>query len=86
MKGSEITVAEYLLIRLKQIEVDHLFGVSDADIVKMNILAGIPRVYELDVDMKPIRFYYPGDAERVRKAMQTSANHVSLKNHREARL
>jgi len=60
-------------------------GVSDADIVEMNIPAGIPRVYELDRDMKPIRHYYPGDAERVRKAMQASANHVSLKNQMEAR-
>lgn len=51
----------------------------------MNIPAGIPLVYELDVDMKPIRHYYPGDAERVRKAMQASANHVSLKNQMEAR-
>ncbi len=42
-------------------------------------------VYELDVDMKPIRHYYPGNAERVRKAMQASANHVSLKNQMEAR-
>jgi len=61
-------------------------GVPDADIVEMNIPAGIPRVYELDRDMKPIRHYYSGDAERVRKAMQASANHVSLKNQMEASL
>ena len=86
MNNPEITVTEYLLISLKQIGLDHLGGVSDADSVEMNIPADIPRVYELDLDMKPIRHCYPGDAERVRKAMQASANHVSLKIHREARL
>jgi len=66
--------------------VKYLDGVSDADIVGMNIPAGIPLVYELDEDMKPIRHYYLGDAERVRTAMQASANHVLLKNQMEARL
>lgn len=61
-------------------------GVPDADIVEMNIPAGIPLVYELDVDMKPIRHCYPGDTERVRKAMQAGANHLPLKNQKETRL
>ncbi|HUW00484.1 MAG TPA: hypothetical protein VMV88_10040 [Gallionella sp.] len=52
----------------------------------MNIPAVNPLVYEPDRDMKPIRDYYPGDAERVRKAMQASAGHVLLKNQMEARL
>jgi len=80
LNSHEITVAEYLLIRLKQIGMDLLFGVPDADIVEMNIPTGIPLVYELDVDMKPIRHYYLGDAERVRTARQASANHLSLKH------
>jgi len=66
--------------------VQYLDGVSDPDIVEMNIPAGIPLVYELDADMKPIRHNYPGDAERVRKAMQASASHVSLKNQMETGL
>jgi 2,3-bisphosphoglycerate-dependent phosphoglycerate mutase len=56
--------------------VKYLDGVSDADIVGMNIPTGIPLVYELDKDMKPIRHYYLGDAERVRTAMPASANHA----------
>jgi phosphoenolpyruvate synthase/pyruvate phosphate dikinase len=52
----------------------------------MNIPTGIPLVYELDEDMKPVRHYYPGDAERVRKVMQASAIQVSLENHMEDRL
>ena len=65
--------------------VKYLDGVSDADIVEMNIPTGIPLVYELDEDMKPVRHYYLGDAERVRKGMQAVASHVSLKYQTEAR-
>ncbi|MDO8767448.1 MAG: 2,3-diphosphoglycerate-dependent phosphoglycerate mutase [Burkholderiaceae bacterium] len=41
--------------------VKHLDGISDADIVGLNIPNGIPLVYELDADLKPIRHYYLGD-------------------------
>jgi 2,3-bisphosphoglycerate-dependent phosphoglycerate mutase len=44
--------------------VKYLDGISDADIVGLNIPNGIPLVYELDDDLKPIRHYYLGDAER----------------------
>jgi 2,3-bisphosphoglycerate-dependent phosphoglycerate mutase len=42
--------------------VKYLDGVSDADIVELNIPTGIPLVYELDDNLKPIRHYYLGDA------------------------
>lgn len=48
--------------------VKHLDEVSDADIVDLNIPTGIPLVYELDEDLKPIRHYFLGDAERFQKA------------------
>jgi 2,3-bisphosphoglycerate-dependent phosphoglycerate mutase len=48
--------------------VKHLDGISDADIVSLNIPNGIPLVYELDDDLKPIRHYYLGDAEAAAKA------------------
>jgi 2,3-bisphosphoglycerate-dependent phosphoglycerate mutase len=38
-----------------------LDGVSEADIVELNIPTGIPLVYELDDRLKPIRHYYLGD-------------------------
>jgi len=41
--------------------VKYLDGVSDADIVGLNIPNGIPLVYELDDALKPIRSYYLGD-------------------------
>ena|SRR5437867_3480272 len=41
--------------------VKYLDEVSDADIVELNIPTGIPLVYELDDQLKPIRHYYLGD-------------------------
>ena len=41
--------------------VKYLDGVSDQDIVELNIPTGIPLVYELDEHLKPIRHYYLGD-------------------------
>jgi 2,3-bisphosphoglycerate-dependent phosphoglycerate mutase len=41
--------------------VKYLDGISDADIVGLNIPNGIPLVYELDAELRPIRHYYLGD-------------------------
>ena len=41
--------------------VKYLDGVSDAEIVELNIPTGIPLVYELDESLKPIRHFYLGD-------------------------
>ena len=54
--------------------VKYLDGVSDADIVSLNIPNGIPLVYELDDDLKPIRHYYLGDAEAAARAAAAVAN------------
>jgi len=48
--------------------VKYLDGISDTDIVGLNIPNGIPLVYELDAGLKPIRHYYLGDAEAAAKA------------------
>jgi 2,3-bisphosphoglycerate-dependent phosphoglycerate mutase len=48
--------------------VKYLDNISDDDIVDLNIPNGIPLVYELDDDLKPIRHYYLGDAEAAAKA------------------
>jgi 2,3-bisphosphoglycerate-dependent phosphoglycerate mutase len=45
-----------------------LDGVSDTDIVGVNIPNGIPLVYDLDADLKPLRSRYLGDAEAVARA------------------
>ena len=48
--------------------VKYLDGIGDAEIVGLNIPNGIPLVYELDADLKPLRRYYLGDAEVAAKA------------------
>ncbi|MFO1253153.1 MAG: 2,3-diphosphoglycerate-dependent phosphoglycerate mutase [Inhella sp.] len=48
--------------------IKHLDGISDSDIVGLNIPNGIPLVYELDADLKPIKSYYLGDAEAIAAA------------------
>jgi 2,3-bisphosphoglycerate-dependent phosphoglycerate mutase len=53
--------------------VKHLDGVSDQEIVGLNIPTGIPLVYELDGDLKPLRSYYLGDPEAARKAAEAVA-------------
>ena len=60
--------------------VKYLDGVSDADIVDLNIPTGIPLVYELDGQLHPIRHYYLGDAARVQAAMQAVASQASVKH------
>jgi 2,3-bisphosphoglycerate-dependent phosphoglycerate mutase len=62
--------------------VKNLDGVSDADIVGLNIPTGIPLVYELDEGLHSIRHYYLGDAGRVQEAMQAVAGQASLENRR----
>jgi 2,3-bisphosphoglycerate-dependent phosphoglycerate mutase len=51
--------------------VKYLDNVSEVDIVKLNIPTGIPLVYELSNDLKPIRHYYLGDQEKIRKAIES---------------
>jgi 2,3-bisphosphoglycerate-dependent phosphoglycerate mutase len=53
--------------------VKHLDGVSDEEIVGLNIPTGIPLVYELDDDLKPLRHFYLGDPEAAQKAAEAVA-------------
>jgi 2,3-bisphosphoglycerate-dependent phosphoglycerate mutase len=54
--------------------VKYLDNIGDDDIVGLNIPNGIPLVYELDAQLKPIRHYYLGDAEAAAKAAAAVAN------------
>ncbi len=54
--------------------VKYLDGISDSDIVGLNIPNGIPLVYELDDDLKPLRHYYLGDADAAAKAAAAVAS------------
>jgi len=59
--------------------VKHLDGISDEAIVELNIPTGIPLVYELGAQLKPIRSYYLGDPEAARKAAEAVANQAARK-------
>jgi 2,3-bisphosphoglycerate-dependent phosphoglycerate mutase len=53
--------------------VKYLDNVSEEDIVQLNIPTGMPLVYELDEELKPLNRYYLGDPEAVKKAMAAVA-------------
>jgi 2,3-bisphosphoglycerate-dependent phosphoglycerate mutase len=54
--------------------VKYLDNVSEDDIVELNIPTGIPLVYELDADLKPIKHYYLADEETIKAATAAVAN------------
>ena len=54
--------------------VKYLDEVSDTDIVDLNIPTGIPLVYELNEELKPVTHYYLGDSESVAAAQRAVAN------------
>ena len=59
--------------------VKYLDDVSDDEIVGLNIPTGIPLVYELDADLKPIRHEYLGDPDEVARAMAAVASQGKAK-------
>ncbi|MCS6994533.1 MAG: 2,3-diphosphoglycerate-dependent phosphoglycerate mutase [Anaerolineales bacterium] len=59
--------------------VKYLDNISDAEITELNIPTGIPLVYELTADLKPVKSYYLGDAEAVAKAAAAVANQGKAK-------
>lgn len=54
--------------------VKYLDGVSDEEIPELNIPTGIPLVYELNENLKPLKHYYLGDAESASKAADAVKN------------
>ena len=53
--------------------VKYLDDVSDVDIVGLNIPTGIPLIYELDESLKPIKNYYLGDPDEIKRATEIVA-------------
>jgi len=53
--------------------VKYLDNISDVEIPELNIPTGIPLVYELNVDLRPVTHYYLADEETVRKAAEAVA-------------
>lgn len=59
--------------------VKHLDGMTNAEIMELNIPTAVPLVYELDSDMKPIRHFYLGDADEIARAQAAVANQGKAK-------
>ena len=53
--------------------VKYLDGISEEEIVGLNIPTGIPLVYELDAELRPLGHEYLGDPEEARKAAEAVA-------------
>jgi 2,3-bisphosphoglycerate-dependent phosphoglycerate mutase len=59
--------------------VKYLDNISDAEITELNIPTGLPLVYELDEDLKPIKSYYLGDPDEAAKKAAAVANQAKVK-------
>ena len=60
--------------------VKYLDNVSDRDIVELNIPTGVPLVYNLNDDLRPLQpYHYLGDQEAVRKKAEAVANQGKAK-------
>ena len=56
--------------------VKYLDNVSDLEISRLNIPTGIPLVYELDSELRPLKHYYLGDQQKVNNAINSVKNQV----------
>jgi len=59
--------------------VKYLDNIPDDEIVDLNIPTGVPLVYELDESLKPIKHYYLGDPEEIKKLAEAVANQGKAK-------
>ncbi len=59
--------------------VKYLDNISDEDIAGLNIPTGVPLVYELDEDLKPIKHYYLGDQAKIAAKINAVKNQDSVK-------
>ncbi len=57
--------------------IKNLDDLSDDEIIDLNIPLGIPLVYELDINLRPLRHYYLGDVDKINRAIEyISRSHV----------
>jgi 2,3-bisphosphoglycerate-dependent phosphoglycerate mutase len=59
--------------------VKYLDNIPEKEIVELNIPTGVPLVYELDAELKPIKHYYLADEDTVKKAMEAVKNQGKVK-------
>ncbi len=58
--------------------VKFLDGISDEAIVEFNIPTGVPLVYELDENLRPVRHFFLGDPEEIRKKIEAVADQAKV--------
>ena len=59
--------------------IKYLNNIPESEIVNLNVPTGIPLVYDLDKDLKPIKSYYLGDADAIKAAKEAVANQGKAK-------
>jgi 2,3-bisphosphoglycerate-dependent phosphoglycerate mutase len=59
--------------------VKHLKGISDEEIIKLNIPTAVPYVFEFDNKLKLVKDYYLADAEELAKKQAAVANQGKAK-------
>ncbi|MDI3289372.1 2,3-diphosphoglycerate-dependent phosphoglycerate mutase [Polyangium sp. 15x6] len=59
--------------------VKHLDGISDSEIVELNIPTGVPLLYELDANLKPISRRYLGDEAAAKAKAEAVANQIKAR-------
>jgi 2,3-bisphosphoglycerate-dependent phosphoglycerate mutase len=59
--------------------VKYLDNISESEIVELNIPTGIPQVYLLNEELRPLQKYYLGDPEVAKKAAAAVANQGKAK-------
>ena len=59
--------------------VKHLDNISNEDIIGLNIPTGIPLVFELDKNLKPIKNYYLGNQDKISAKIKSVANQANSK-------
>jgi len=59
--------------------VKYLDGLTEDQVLELNIPTGVPLVYELDADLKPIKHYYLGDPEEIARAVNAVAGQGKAK-------
>jgi 2,3-bisphosphoglycerate-dependent phosphoglycerate mutase len=59
--------------------IKYVKGISDEDIVSLNLPTGIPYVFEFDDNLGFVKDYFLGDPEVVKKLMEEVANQGKAK-------
>ena len=59
--------------------IKHLKGISDEDIISLNLPTAVPYVFEFDDNMNLLKDYFLGDPEEIKKLMDAVANQAKKK-------